>query len=82
MIDGLTPVSFMSYICSDEISYLNMRFNVSKSAVIRVGKRFKQPCALFTCDSEFLTVTDTINYLGIHIVSDSQFTIDIKSIEV
>jgi len=42
------------------------------------GKRFKQPCASLTCDSEFLTVTDTIKYLGIHIVSDSQFTIDIN----
>jgi len=66
----------MTNICSDEISYLDARFNVSKSAVKRVGKRFKQPYASFTCDVT-VTVTDIIKNVGIYIVSASQFTIDI-----
>lgn len=71
----------MINICADEISYLDMRFNVSKSAVIRVGKRFKQPCLALTCDNEYLTVTGSVKYLGIHIVSGFQFTIDINKLK-
>ena len=74
---SVSTLQSMIIICSDEVSYLDMRFNVSKSAVIRVGKRFKQSCSSLTCDSGSLTFADTVKYLGIHIVSDFQFTIDI-----
>ena len=78
---SVSTLQSMINICSDEVSYLDMRFNVSKSAVIRVGKRFKQPCASFTCDNEIPTVADTVKYLGIRLVSDSQFTIDINQLK-
>jgi hypothetical protein len=78
---SVSTLQRMINICADEISYLDMRFNVSKSAVIRVGKRFKQRCSSLTCDSESLAVTDSVKYLGIHIVSGSQFTIDINKLK-
>ena len=31
-------------------------------------------CSSLTCDSESIAVTDTVKYLGIHIVSGFQFT--------
>ena len=55
--------------------------NVSKSAVIRVGERFKQSCSSLTCDSESLTFADYVKYLDIHIVSDFQFTIAINKLK-
>ena len=78
---SISTLQSMINMCADEMSYLDMHFNVSKSAVIRVGKRFKQPCSSLTCDSEYLTVTDTVKYLGIHIVSGFQFTIDINKLK-
>ena len=78
---SVSTLQSMINICSNEVSYLDMRFNVSKSAVIRVGERFKQSCSLLICDSESLTFADTVEYLGIHIVSDFQFTIDINKLK-
>ena len=63
------------------MSYLDMHFNVSKSAVTRVGKLFKQTSSSLTCNSEYLMVTDTVKYLGIHIVSGSQFSIDFNKLK-
>ena len=53
---SISTLQSMINMCADEMSYLDMNFNVSKSAVIRVGKRFKQPCSSLTCDSENLSL--------------------------
>jgi len=48
-----------------EITGLDLYFNVSKSAVMRVGPRWNKPCVAFDLGGSALKFTDSIKYLGI-----------------
>jgi len=45
---SLTSLQKMISICELEVHYLDMKFNVSKSMVLRLGRTYKQLCAGIT----------------------------------
>ena len=59
-----------------------MRFNVSKSSVMRIGKRYnKYRCAPLTvCDDSLQFVAD-VKYLGVYVVSGLHFMLDISKLK-
>ena len=68
-------------VCSDEIAHLDLRFNVAKSSVMRIGKRYKQQCAsLIVCNVSLQFVAE-IKYLGIYILSGQHFLLDISRLK-
>jgi hypothetical protein len=71
----------MINLCCDEIAYLDMALNVSKSFVVRIGKRFKHVCAPLTVCNETLVFTECVRYLGNHILSGSHSVIDIDKLK-
>ena len=51
-------------ICEEELSWLDMAINVSKSACLRVGPRFKSVCSsLTTSDGRYISWVDKVRYL-------------------
>ena len=60
-----------------------MRFNVAKSSVMRIGKRYKQQCASLTVCNVSLQFVAEIKYLGrpIHILSGQHFLLDISRLK-
>ena len=78
---SVSTLQAMINLCGDEIAYLDMCLNVSKSSVIRIGKRFKHGCSSLLVCNETLAFADRIKYLGIHITSGIHFSIDIDKLK-
>ena len=58
-----------------------MKFNVAKSSVMRIGKRYKQQCTSLIVCSVSLQFVAEIKYLGIHILSGQHFLLDISRLK-
>ena len=61
---SVSVLQAMMNVCADEIAYLDMRFNVSKSSVIRIGRLFRRECSQLHVDSQTLEFVHFIKYLG------------------
>ena len=55
----------MIAICECEMEWLDMRFNASKSCLIRWGSRYNRPIAPVLLSGTTLGITDSFKYLGI-----------------
>ena len=55
-----------------------MRFNVSKSSVIRIGKRYKHQCAPLIVGNDILKFVDEVKYLGVFFVAGSHVRLNIN----
>jgi hypothetical protein len=66
--NSITHMQHMLDICSTSLAELDLRFNVSKSAAMRIGPRFWRPCLPLMLDSKPLLYVSTIKYLGVHVV--------------
>src|SRR5258708_6734013 len=63
-------------ICVTELSWLDMRLNVTKSACLRIGPRFKADAAPLLVGGQVLPWVAEIKYLGVILVSAQSFTCD------
>jgi hypothetical protein len=75
---SVSSLQSMINICAEEIASLDMRFNVVKSSVVRIGKKFKHHCSPLSICSDPLEFVNVVKYLGVYIVSGSHFMVDIK----
>lgn len=82
----LLSVSFsdmqsMLDICSVTAGKLDLKFNVSKSAFMRIGSRHNSPCAVLTlCNQPLVCVTE-IKYLGVFIKSGKKFATAVTQVK-
>jgi hypothetical protein len=61
-------------IVQDELVYLNLILNAQKCSCLRIGPRYKAPCAHLTClDGTEISWVKQFRYLGIFIVSGRDF---------
>ena len=74
---SLTMLQKMIDIVVDEARNIDMTFNASKSAVIRIGKNYKHLCAPLQLAGESLCYSVKAKYLGMSIVSAVEFRISI-----
>jgi len=56
-----------------EAHYLDMKFNVSKSMVLRIGHTYKQLCVGLTVCGISLSYVDKAKYLGVFLIAGRQF---------
>ena len=63
----------MLNICSDAANKLDLKFNVKKSACMRIGKRYNVKCSKFLLQGIEVPVVDEIKYLGILIKKGTTF---------
>ena len=65
--------------CEQELDWLDMSINESKSYCVRIGNRFNAKCASITTSSGHeLAWVNEIRYLGVYIVSSRQFKCSYK----
>jgi hypothetical protein len=64
----------MLSICEDELSFLDMALNATKSVCMRFGPRFDADCEpLVTADGQVLSWVDECRYLGVYLVAARYF---------
>ena len=59
-------------VCSDGVENLDMSFkwfDVSKSIIIRIRKKFKHVCSNVLIDNDVLEFSESMKYLGVYLVS-------------
>jgi hypothetical protein len=63
----------MLTICGKAMFLLDLKFNVRKSVLIRIGPRFNSLCAPLMLDSQPLIMVNECKYLGAHILAGKYF---------
>ena len=71
----------MVNICGDEISSLDIRSNVSKSYIFRIGKRYKSRCSSLVVSNMPPQFVHQVKYLGVCILSGPHFRLDINKVK-
>ena len=61
-------------ICTDVSHELDLKFNVQKSMVLRIGSGFKRKCELLIIDGLNLDYVSEFKYLGVFVQSGNYFT--------
>jgi len=73
---SVVDLQSMINICVDELTWLDMKLNVTKSACLRVGPRFQAPAVPITVGGNALPWVTEIKYLGVTLVGARSFTCD------
>src|SRR5258708_2828519 len=73
---SVVDLQAMLNICANELSWLDMKLNVTKSACLRVGPRFQAPAAPLVVGGRILPWVTEIKYLGITLAGARSFTCD------
>ena len=63
----------MLNVCCIVLNDLDLKFNVKKSVLLRIGQRFKVPCAPLILDNQTIRVVEECKYLGIYICCGKNF---------
>ena len=64
-------------VCCSFALEVDMRFNSSKSVVMRVGARFKLPCEPVMLGDKPLSFVSEAKYLGVCLLSGSKFKVSL-----
>ena len=64
-------------VCSSFALEVDMRFNSSKSVVMRVGTRFKLPCEPIMLGDKPQSFVNEAKYLGVCLLSASNFKVSV-----
>jgi len=70
-------LQMMLDVCSSFALEVDMRFNSSKSVVMRVGARFKLPCETLKLGDKPLSFVSEAKYVGVCLLSGSKFNVSL-----
>jgi len=76
---SVSTMQDMLNICAKNATDLDLSFNVNKSAIMRIGPRFKVPIADLQLQQQTLTKVSEIKYLGVYIASDRLFKCSVQN---
>ena len=62
---SVSCMQHMLDICSDIAKVLDLKFNVKKSAVLRIAKRFNVKCSGLLLDGQVIPYVEEVKYLGV-----------------
>ena len=71
----------MLAICDSFANDVDAKFKAAKSFVIRIGKRFKIPCAQLMLSGNYLSYVENLKYLGVNITAGSKFGVRFEHIK-
>jgi len=74
--NSISDMQDLLTLCNSLIRELNVKFNVNKSMVLRIGARFAATCAPQKLGVDNLTYVPAIKYLGITIKAGRKFNCD------
>ena len=76
---SLSILQQMIFICEKEAEYIDVKFNTSKSMLIRIGKRCKNICENIELVGAKLDYVSKAKYLGVYIVLANHFKLSIHA---
>lgn len=79
MSHSVTCMQEMLNICSKVASNLDLKFNVAKSMVLRIGDRCNEPCAKLFLQGTELCYVKELKYLGVYIICGRTFKCSFSS---
>jgi len=68
-------------VCCSILKSIDLKFNVNKSVLLRIGPRFKYECCNLYLDGSVLSFVKEVKYLGVVVKSGSQLNFGIDSIK-
>jgi len=71
---SVSAMQCMLDICYNIAVFLDLKFNVKKSCVMRIGNRHKFTCANLSLGGQYLDYVSSIKYLGVYIVTGKVFS--------
>jgi len=72
---SITSLQQLVLLCESELSWLDMKINIRKSACMRVGPRFNVNCSnIVASDGRELSWCENIRYLGIYVKAARQYS--------
>ena len=69
----------MLNICSVEMEFLDLKFNVGKCHLLRVGRCFQNECGSVSINGTAVGRVDSLSYLGVNILAGKHWRIDITT---
>lgn len=78
---SVTMLQKMIDVVAEEASNIDMTFNASKSAVIRIGKNYKHACIPLQLLGQSLSYAEKVKYLGIFIVPAVEFRLCVHEVK-
>ena len=78
---SLTVLQQMVDVSEQEMTYLDMKFNASKSMVLRIGKARRKLCDNIRLFGVDLQSVSTVKYLGVYIESANTFKLSLLESE-
>ena len=76
---SIAKLQSMLNICSTEMAFLDLKFNLGKCHLLRVGKQYQNVCGKLTIDGTAIGNVDSLLYLGITILAGKQWRIDLTT---
>ena len=74
----VTDLRRMICICEDELLYLDMRFNVKKSALLWFGIGYNNPVSPIMVNGHPLPIVSEVKYLGVVLCAGRQFNVSLQ----
>ena len=74
---SLSMLQRMLRVCESEAEYVDIKFNVKKSMIIRFGTRCMKECVSLTLQGSEISYVNEAKYLGVYILSGQKFKISL-----
>jgi len=82
MSASLSDLQVMVDICSEELESIDMKLNINKSQVMRIGSSFCKTCKKICVNGMEISYVEKLKYLGCFIVSSKSFKISLHEMRV
>jgi hypothetical protein len=82
LANSLTDMQKMLNCCNEVMNNLDMSFNVHKSFVTRIGRRFNKSCIPLLLDGQEVAFTRSLKYLGVVIKAGVKATFDTCNVKI
>ena len=77
-----TTKKWLTYLCLNVLTSLDLKVNVKKSACIRIGRDFKHDCVQLTADGTLIPWVPCFTYLSVSLISATKFSLGLKPARV
>ena len=82
MTHSIHAMQMMLHVCDTFADDFDIRFNNSKSVVLRIGKRFSVNCAALQIDNKDIKYVRELKYLGVHVIAAQHLKFSLEHVKL
>src|SRR6218665_3282926 len=79
---SMCDLQVMTDICSDELINIDMKLNIAKSQILRIGSRFRNSCKSIIVNGVEICHVDKLKYLGYFIFAAKSFKLSLHEMRI